>query len=304
MGIFPQPPKLEKKPRTQRACSLWTVVADVSRIALCSGALGLTSGVMTVHAAETWPSKANQSTLARPIDKSMDISVGCASGGDLYFEIGEHLVRVDPDRWLVSPRALLSRAPSQSIPRQACKTAPLRVAALQLAGPMDRKPEQMRNLRLFDIAATPDHMLDMRDDFRPHESTCRRGAHWTYCSAEISMSLATPRNEGIDAFVSLKVDSDFYRTPVGGVFFVPSGGSIVMQGNFIVFYRWDKSLALASVGEPCTRPPYGQVPVCNPSILIEGDRDIRQLVRGLLDPEMTPAPKAEKPATASPTNNR
>lgn len=245
------------------------------------------------------PASAQSSTptVATPIDASVDGLVGCSMGGHLHFLVGAHRVRVDPLPWKLRVRLPDNKGPSKASPAQACEKAPLRVRWLTLSGPAGRELVTARGLTLAD--GTDSELRQIRDDFRPIESSCRRGPHWTWCSDAAGMKLVHPNDIGSDPEVSVKFDPDFYRTPTGSPFFVSSNGDRPLNlGRWGVVYRWDETLVLAYHSYPCTRPTNAQEPICNPLIHIDIDRDVRRLVQGLLDDE----PVSSKKLSAKPQN--
>jgi len=236
------------------------------------------------------------------MDPTIDRPVGCASGGDLYFLVGAHRVRVDPNLWKLEVSLHDELAVPRTSPVQACMAAPLRVLWLRIFGPATRDVMTWISPILAD--GTHPDFKQIRDHFLPHESSCNRGPHWTWCGTPLSMKLVSPNNMGTNGYVSLKFDLDFYRTPTGGTFFVSSRGDRPLYlREWAVTYRWDDTLVIGYQTKPCTRPPKGQPPICTPLNYIETDRDVHGIVRSVLDvPASSDAQSNKSPAKAAPSS--
>lgn len=88
--------------------------------------------------------------------------------------------------------------------------------------------------------------------------------------------------EEISPWTGFKFDEDFYRTPNGEPFFLDVL-PVLGTGPRGVFYRWDATLAIAYTPEACTRVGPDKHLYCHPMLYIESDKDVRQLVQGLID---------------------
>lgn len=248
--------------------------------------IGIGASALTAPALGQAATAANSTpspTVASPIDASVDQLVGCVSGGDLYFRIGAHQVRVDSKLWRLSVR-LHGAYVARTSPFQACQAAPLRVRWLHVLAASPNYQDSMPWGSAILAEGTDPEFKKIRDDFLPHESTCRRGPHWTWCGTEKTVQVDEKTDpDGTSPYVSLKFDLDFYRTPTGSAFFVNSlGDPPLYLRPWGVTYRWDESLVVAYGSYPCTRATNGQMPNCSPLNLIEIDRKVRSTVRSLL----------------------
>ncbi|WKB50834.1 hypothetical protein [Eleftheria terrae] len=209
----------------------------------------------------------------------------CPSGGDLYFEIGGHRVRIAAERWAVRLRVGDGFEDLHGETLEACSAEPLRVYELRVFGPAELPLRERRTIALLDTRSNL--IRELRTDFLPHESSCRRGPHWTTCSTAAMMREMGPD----DWTASLRFDPDFYRAPDGAPFFIVGTHGYPMIGNFgpVAFYRWDAALAVAYRARPCRPRGPDLPPDCQPNHYIEADRELRRLVQGLIEPSPLPA---------------
>lgn len=244
-----------------------------------------------VTAVQSSLSQAVGPTIATPLDASVDGLVGCASGGHLYFLVGTHRARLDPRRWNLRARFLDNTGPSKVLVTQACENAPLRVGWIEIFGPTDRALFNRRKIVLADGGMAGLHQI--REDFKPHELSCRREAHWVWCSTDVALGAAANGSyQAVDPYVSVKFDLDFYRTPAGRSLLVSSRGDHFFLGGHDVIYRWDDTLVLGYRSDPCDGSSIGRKQTCSPLKYIDVDRDVQQLVRGLINesPARDPIP--------------
>lgn len=216
-------------------------------------------------------------TVASISDPTVNRGVECQVGGDLFFRVGAHLVRVEASRWTLQVRLLDERFP-KDMPIQACENEPLKVARISLFGPNDRDLVDRKGFILAD--GTLPKLKNFRDDFHKTETECRHFKEWSWCTDAASMRLdRLDGTAGTSPNVSVKFNRDFYATPTGGTFFVSAiGDSPFYLGRWGVIYRWDDSLVVAYTSYPCNRPIGSEKPFCTPTKYIEFDRDIRRLV--------------------------
>lgn len=235
-------------------------------------------------------------TLARPLDslvtplrESRHRLVGCLQGGDLVFLIGDHRVRIDPKVWRLEVRLANENVP-RFPPVQACESDPLRVFWLRVVGPLDEDPYSWASAVTLADGTDP-QLRQIRNDFLPHESTCRRWSHWTWCGTEKTVQEHEKLSpQGSSSYVSVKFDLDFYKAPMGDAFFISSlGDSPLHLSPWGVTYRWDTTLVIGYEANPCKRPIPNQKPDCSPGNLIENDQRVRNTVRSLLG-----VPKADR----------
>lgn len=224
----------------------------------------------------------------------------CPSGGDLYFEIGGHRVRIAAERWAVRLRVGDGFEDLHGQTLEACSGAPLRVYELSVLDPAERPLRERWTIALLDTRSKL--IRELRTDFLPHESSCRRGPRWTWCSTKDSMREAGP----IDWRVSLRFDPDFYRAPDGAPFFIVGINGYPMIGNFgpVAFYRWDAALAVAYPARPCRPRGPDLPPDCQPNHYIEADRELRRLVQGLIESGPPAARALDRQPAAPPPGKR
>ncbi|WKB50837.1 hypothetical protein [Eleftheria terrae] len=211
----------------------------------------------------------------------------CPSGGNLYFQIGGRRIRVATERWAVWVRIGDGFEDLRGRTLEACRAAPLPVYEIRIGGPAELPIGERWTIALLDTRS--DLIRDLRSDFLPHEASCRRGPHWTWCGTAATMREAGPT----DWTVSLRFDPDFYSAPDGAPFFIVGSNGYPMIGNFgpVAFYRWDAALAVAYRARPCRSRSTDLPPDCEPSHYIEADRELRRFVQDLIEPG-SPAARA------------
>ncbi|MBQ0936071.1 hypothetical protein [Ideonella paludis] len=90
--------------------------------------------------------------------------------------------------------------------------------------------------------------------------------------------------DGVDPWVSLRFDLDFYKTPTGKAFLITSNGSRPLYlREFGVAYHWDDSLVVAYHSKPCSWMPPLREQHCSPLNYLSHDRRMQVVVRSVLD---------------------
>lgn len=207
----------------------------------------------------------------------------CESDGARYFQIGNHRVRVDPKLWRMRDPRTTENTAADTLPVKACRAAPLRLLRLEIFSQPPYTEQNFAHLYLAD--GTHPEFRHLHADFLPHESSCKRGPHWTWCSTEKTMQvLERGRLQESDPWVSLKFDLDFYATPTGGAYFVSAQGEgpLYIQ-RYAVNYLWDDSLVIGYSAKPCRWMPPLRERHCTPLNYLSFDRRMQAVVRSVLD---------------------
>lgn len=207
----------------------------------------------------------------------------CESDGARYFQIGNHRVRVDPKLWRLRDPRTTENTPADTLPTKACRKAPLRLLRLEIVSQSPYTEGNLIHLYLAD--GTHPDFRHLHADFLPHESSCKRGPHWTWCSTEKTMQLVEgPSPADTDPWVSLKFDLDFYATPTGRAYFVSTRGEgpLYIQ-RYAVNYLWDDSLVIGYSAKPCRWMPPLREQNCTPLNYLSLDRRMQEVLRSVLD---------------------